>query len=78
MTRLGRWLALAAVLVWSLAPFVWQILTSLKPTAELETLPPILPNKQLKAGGRPCYITGLLFGVDPQKLIQMGYLIWRF
>ncbi|QNE04180.1 Na+-dependent transporter [Croceicoccus marinus] len=27
----------------------------------LSPIPPILPNKQIKAGGRACYITGLLF-----------------
>jgi multiple sugar transport system permease protein len=30
-------------MAWSLAPFVWQLLTSLKPVAELEALPPLLP-----------------------------------
>lgn len=43
MRRLGVWLGLAAAVAWSLAPFAWQALTSLKPTAELETLPPLLP-----------------------------------
>jgi multiple sugar transport system permease protein len=44
MKRAGIWLALAAVCAWSLAPFVWQVLTSLKPQAELESLPPLLPS----------------------------------
>lgn len=44
MSGLGRWLALAAVVAWSLAPFVWQLVTSVKPTAELEALPPLLPS----------------------------------
>ncbi|MGE5795024.1 MAG: carbohydrate ABC transporter permease [Bacteroidota bacterium] len=43
MKRLGLWAGLAAVIAWSLAPFVWQLLTSLKPIAELEALPPLLP-----------------------------------
>ncbi|HSD43170.1 MAG TPA: carbohydrate ABC transporter permease [Burkholderiales bacterium] len=43
MRRLGAWIGLAAVVLWSLAPFAWQVLTSLKPYAELETLPPLLP-----------------------------------
>ena len=43
MRRLGLWAGLAAVMAWSLAPFVWQLLTSLKPVAELEALPPLLP-----------------------------------
>jgi multiple sugar transport system permease protein len=41
--RLGTWVGLAAVVAWSLAPFAWQMLTSLKPLPELETLPPLLP-----------------------------------
>ncbi len=43
MKRAGIWLGLAAVCIWSVAPFLWQLLTSLKPQAELETLPPLLP-----------------------------------
>jgi multiple sugar transport system permease protein len=31
------------VVAWSLAPFAWQVLTSMKPLHELETLPPLLP-----------------------------------
>jgi multiple sugar transport system permease protein len=38
------WLGLAAACVWSLAPFAWQVVTSLKPQAELERLPPLLPS----------------------------------
>jgi multiple sugar transport system permease protein len=41
--RLGTWIGLAAVVAWSLAPFAWQVVTSLKPIGELETLPPLLP-----------------------------------
>jgi len=37
------WLGLAAACAWSVAPFAWQVLTSLKPQAELERLPPLLP-----------------------------------
>jgi multiple sugar transport system permease protein len=37
---------LAALLVsFFLAPYLWQIITSLKPSAELATLPPLLPSK---------------------------------
>lgn len=43
MRRLATWIGLAAAVAWSLAPFAWQFLTSLKPIAELETLPPLLP-----------------------------------
>jgi len=35
--------AVAAVAFWSLGPFLWQLLTSLKPDAELTSLPPLLP-----------------------------------
>ena len=43
MRRPGLWLGLAAVCAWSLAPFLWQVLTSVKPAADLEALPPFLP-----------------------------------
>ena len=32
-------------------------------------LPPILPGKQIKAGGQACYITGLLFGATILSII---------
>ena len=43
MRRAALWLGLAAAAAWSLAPFAWQVVTSLKPPAELESLPPVLP-----------------------------------
>jgi multiple sugar transport system permease protein len=39
--RLGLGLGLGAVVLWSLAPFAWQVLTSVKPHAELEALSPL-------------------------------------
>ena len=36
-------LTVTAVALWSLGPFLWQVVTSLKPDAELTRLPPILP-----------------------------------
>ncbi len=36
-------LGLLAVVTWSVAPFVWQVITSFKPAVELATIPPILP-----------------------------------
>lgn len=36
-------LGLVAACLWSLAPFVWQVVTSFKPQADLERLPPLLP-----------------------------------
>lgn len=33
-------LAVAAMLLWSLAPFLWQVVTSLKPPAEVVRMPP--------------------------------------
>jgi multiple sugar transport system permease protein len=41
--KLGAGLALAAVVVWSLAPFAWQNATTLKPIGELESGSPLLP-----------------------------------
>lgn len=43
MKRVWFTLTLSAVLLWSLGPLFWQILTSLKPDAELTQLPPVLP-----------------------------------
>jgi multiple sugar transport system permease protein len=47
MTRLaglGLGLGLSAVMLWSLAPFVWQLLTSVTPPAELEAHAALLPS----------------------------------
>jgi len=41
---IGRALGLLAVAAWSLAPFAWQAVTSLKPVGELTTLPPLWPS----------------------------------
>ncbi len=43
MKRVWFAVTVAAVMAWSLAPFLWQIATSLKPDSELTLLPPILP-----------------------------------
>ncbi len=43
MKRLWFALAVSAVLFWSLGPFLWQMVTSLKPDSELTQLPPIMP-----------------------------------
>lgn len=40
-----RILALAALAAFCLAPFLWQVVTSLKPAAELTSLPPLLPSR---------------------------------
>ncbi|MEE9584720.1 MAG: carbohydrate ABC transporter permease, partial [Candidatus Brocadiales bacterium] len=36
---------LGLIVTWSLAPYVWQFVTSLKPSEELASLPPILPTR---------------------------------
>jgi multiple sugar transport system permease protein len=43
MKRTWFTLTLIAVVFWCLGPFLWQVLTSLKPDAELTQLPPLLP-----------------------------------
>ncbi len=43
MKRIWLALALTIIALWSLAPFLWQALTSLKPDAEITRLPPLLP-----------------------------------
>lgn len=40
-----RILALTLLAAYCLAPFLWQVLTSLKPAAELTSLPPLLPSR---------------------------------
>lgn len=44
MKRAGIALAIAAACLWSLAPFLWQLSTSLTPQAQLESLEPRLPS----------------------------------
>ncbi len=36
---------LVFAILWSLGPFLWQVVTSIKPDAELTRLPPLLPAK---------------------------------
>lgn len=43
MKRIFFWFGISAALIWSLGPFLWQVITSLKPDAELTLLPPLLP-----------------------------------
>ena len=38
--KIGFFVTVALLLVWSLAPFLWQVLTSLKPPAEVFSVPP--------------------------------------
>jgi len=44
MRRLGYYVLLIIVALYCLGPSFWQLITSLKPEAELTRLPPILPN----------------------------------
>ncbi|WP_447978919.1 carbohydrate ABC transporter permease [Candidatus Nitrospira bockiana] len=39
-----RWLGIAAVVTFCLGPIAWQVVTSVKPEAELVRLPPLLPD----------------------------------
>ena len=43
MKRVACSFGLIAAALWSLGPFLWQVITSVKPEAELTLLPPILP-----------------------------------
>jgi multiple sugar transport system permease protein len=43
MKRVGFYLGLVVLAGYCLAPLVWQLITSLRPTHELTTLPPLLP-----------------------------------
>lgn len=44
MKRVGFYLGLLLVALYSLGPVLWQLITSLKPAAELTRLPPLLPS----------------------------------
>jgi multiple sugar transport system permease protein len=44
MKRFWLMPGLFAAAFWSLGPFIWQVVTSLKPDAELTLLPPLLPS----------------------------------
>jgi trehalose/maltose transport system permease protein len=43
MKRTWFTVTLIAVVLWCLGPFLWQVITSLKPDSELTRLPPLLP-----------------------------------
>ncbi len=43
MRRLAFFASLLVLALYCLAPFLWQVLTSLKPAAEITRLPPLLP-----------------------------------
>lgn len=51
----------AAIVIWSVGPFLWVVITSLKPDRDLASLPPILPSQPTLDhyrelfGGRPFY-----------------------
>ena len=45
LRRAGVGLLVCLVVLWALAPFLWQLVTSLKPAAELSSLPPLLPSE---------------------------------
>lgn len=45
LRAVGLGVALALTLIWTLSPYIWQVITSLKPSAELATLPPLLPTR---------------------------------
>ena len=45
MRRLGTYAGVVLVAAYCLAPLAWQLVTSLRPPAELTTLPPLLPTR---------------------------------
>lgn len=64
--------AVALALAFSLAPVVKIALVSIA----FSPMPPILPGKQLKAGGSLNYITGLLFGSAVMSIIAAPLGLW--
>ena len=59
-----RVLALALLGAYCLAPFLWQVVTSLKPAAELTALPPLLPSRVTTA-----HYTAIFAGHPVARLI---------
>ncbi len=59
--RLGFYAGLVLVVGWCLAPIAWQLATSLRPTHELATLPPLLPSR-LTLGHYEAVLASGLFG----------------
>lgn len=49
---------LVLFVLWSVAPLVWQIITSLKPDVELETVPPLLPSVPVFLHYREVFASG--------------------
>lgn len=45
MKRAGFYFAIIMLAIFCLGPFLWQVVTSLKPEEELTSLPPILPSR---------------------------------
>ncbi len=45
MKRLGFFTLVLLLSLYCLGPFLWQLITAFKPTAELTTLPPLLPSR---------------------------------
>lgn len=44
MKKTGFYLMLLVVCIYCIGPFVWQVITSVKPSSELTKLPPVLPH----------------------------------
>jgi trehalose/maltose transport system permease protein len=61
MRRLGFYAGLVLVAAYCLAPILWQLATSLRPTNELTTLPPLLPSR-LTGAHYAAVFAGHLFG----------------
>lgn len=45
MKKTGFYLILLVVCIYCIGPFLWQVITSVKPSAVLTQLPPVLPHK---------------------------------
>ncbi len=45
LRKVGLFLLMLLGVAWLTAPYLWQLVTSLKPTAELAQLPPLLPSR---------------------------------
>jgi multiple sugar transport system permease protein len=61
MRRIGLYIGAAGVAAYCLAPLAWQLLTSLRPAAELTRVPPLVPT-QLTFDHYAAVFTGRPFG----------------
>jgi multiple sugar transport system permease protein len=77
--RVGLAVAVAAILAWSLAPFVWLIIMSISPSADLVRTPPtVIPNQVTLDNYRfVLFPTGVEGGQSSVQATRVPHAIWN-